>query len=573
MVMRISRSQQKTSSRALATPRACVTPSNRRRVSSSPHKFSVAKDVRLNNVKTTTRLQVPRYKNLDGVCGIIGEPGQEGQIILNREDQLFYGHEGNKWQFFANTEIINGINDEIVIINDEIVVINNDIDVLEVAVSDNTTFIEGTRDLIGFGTQVDIGGLDDFIDLDPIQAAPNFIALLSKFGFSILQPPPSNDDIKVARRFQRLGNNINVDGSVSIRVGIESSLYVTIILLQMIELMPIIETMSLLIVTLLDDGIFDVNTIINAFTILGTEINALLTNPLTTVPFNLPTISEKFLNDNSCVNVQNVQFIVSDQTFIGDCGGSVLDLLPQIGKGSFSKLRVDILVNELQSLLAVEPASIPNTITIPTSEFGPIIETVLQTIIDSIQVIIDAFASSINSVIIAPINNIINAINDSILNTDFSTLENVAFGDIPGGSPGPPPAVNIPDVDIPLNGLPVADIVNIISDVIIKSIELLTLTLGVHDISYDIFTEPGDKEIRLDFFTPLSSQLITRLYDVIKEVISVVNIALGDFKIPLEIIRSFASLVVFIIQTFTIGETHFSYTYRCNPDQIPGLVS
>ena len=57
----------------------------------------VNRERNLHTVKTTTRLKTPHYRTLAAVGGSTGEPGQETEVILNRGDRVFYGHNGNMW--------------------------------------------------------------------------------------------------------------------------------------------------------------------------------------------------------------------------------------------------------------------------------------------------------------------------------------------------------------------------------------------------------------------------------------------------------------------------------------------
>ena len=58
---------------------------------------TVHKDRNFHSVKTVKRNKIPHYSTLAAVGGSTGQPGQETEVILNRGDRVFYGHNGNMW--------------------------------------------------------------------------------------------------------------------------------------------------------------------------------------------------------------------------------------------------------------------------------------------------------------------------------------------------------------------------------------------------------------------------------------------------------------------------------------------
>jgi hypothetical protein len=67
-------------------------------MSSSNNTFTIVKrDRNFHDVKTSRSQKVPRYRNLGTVRGIRGQPGMEGNIIFNRANRVYYGHNGRRW--------------------------------------------------------------------------------------------------------------------------------------------------------------------------------------------------------------------------------------------------------------------------------------------------------------------------------------------------------------------------------------------------------------------------------------------------------------------------------------------
>jgi len=60
--------------------------------------FQVSRDNALNNLTVTTNLKVPRYNGLP-----VDVPGKAGNVILNVQDNIFYGHDGITWVPFGGS--------------------------------------------------------------------------------------------------------------------------------------------------------------------------------------------------------------------------------------------------------------------------------------------------------------------------------------------------------------------------------------------------------------------------------------------------------------------------------------
>ena len=55
------------------------------------------RDRNFHSTNVSTIQKIPRLHDLSLFGGITGHPGQEGNIIVNRDNQAFYGHNGSMW--------------------------------------------------------------------------------------------------------------------------------------------------------------------------------------------------------------------------------------------------------------------------------------------------------------------------------------------------------------------------------------------------------------------------------------------------------------------------------------------
>lgn len=63
----------------------------------NPNFSKINRDRNYGHVKMSNTTKIPRYRNIASIGGPRGTSGQEGNIILNKSDKNFYGHNGERW--------------------------------------------------------------------------------------------------------------------------------------------------------------------------------------------------------------------------------------------------------------------------------------------------------------------------------------------------------------------------------------------------------------------------------------------------------------------------------------------
>lgn len=139
---------------------------------SSLHSFTcVKRDKNLNSVGLTKRNKIPRLRSLEQKGGLPGEPGQIGEIILNKNDKLFYGHTGTQWEPF------NGPSDDVML---------------------NSA---GGESLVvdGAGPLLEIRGLEEGVGINIDQSSPDGALIVTATGENITLESTECDNTLVVK--------------------------------------------------------------------------------------------------------------------------------------------------------------------------------------------------------------------------------------------------------------------------------------------------------------------------------------------------------------------------------------